>query len=53
MLKKRLDYYFDESQKHIIKIQKANEVLEEVMPIDITILERYFDEITKERNSSN
>ena len=39
MLKKRLDYYFDESQKHIIKIQKANEVLEEIMPIDVTTLE--------------
>lgn len=39
MLKKRLRYYFDEAKKHIDKIQKANSILKEVMPIDIALLE--------------
>ncbi len=39
MLKKRLKYYFNEAKTHIDKIQKANRVLKEVMPVDITTLE--------------
>ena len=39
MLQKRLKYYFNEAQIHIDKIKKANKVLKEVMPIDITTLE--------------
>ena len=31
MLQKRLKYYFQEAHKHIDKIQKANEVLREVL----------------------
>ena len=39
MLKKRLKYYFSEAKIHIDKIQKANKVLKDIMPIDITTLE--------------
>lgn len=39
MLKKRLRYYFDEAENHIDKIQKANSILKEVIPIDIALLE--------------
>jgi len=39
MLQKRLRYYFDEAKNHIDKIEKANRVLKEVMPIDIAVLE--------------
>ncbi len=39
MLQKRLKYYFQEAYNHIDKIQKANRVLKDVMPIDITTLE--------------
>jgi len=39
MLQKRLNYYFQEAQKHIDKIQKANRVLDKVIPIDISTLE--------------
>jgi len=39
MLQKRLQYYFQEAHKHIGKIQKANEVLGEVMPVDLNVLE--------------
>ena len=39
MLKKRLNHYFNEAKNHIDKIQKANRVLKDVMPIDISTLE--------------
>jgi len=39
MLKKRLEYYFNEAKKHINKIENSNRVLAEVMPIDITTFE--------------
>jgi len=39
MLKKRLTYYFNEAKNHIDKIEKANRVLDEIMPINITTLE--------------
>jgi len=39
MLKRRLTYYFNEAKNHIDKIEKANRVLDEVMPVDITTLE--------------
>jgi len=39
MLQKRLQYYFQEAHNHIGKIQKANEVLGEVMPVNLNVLE--------------
>ena len=39
MLKKRLEYYFIETYKHIDKIKKSNLILKDVMPIDINSLE--------------
>jgi len=39
MLETRLTYYFDEAEKHIDKIRKANIILDKVMPIDIEKLE--------------